>query len=264
MKVIEYGLVLFQQSHFLFLFQQSHCLLFFSSPIAFSDSAVPLPSLISAVPLPSLISAVPLRSPSSVHSSPIMPYLLYLLIGTPLLVLVFQSFAVVIYIKNAIVNAVFLLFMLLRELWGAIRYLDTVLAMSTTIRRRCGMADRFCKAVLLHVSEAIWLIWGVEDRFMARLSSAAKPAPGLEDHSFAAAQAAPILADNFFSPADPPPRPADNGAPTSGPHPAANAGGLTCCAGYTDKGRCDRQKRHAEGGVWYCWQHTRQDPQART
>lgn len=146
---------------------------------------------------------------SLVHSSPIMLYLL----AIPLLLLSLQSLTAILFIKNAIVHAVLLLVLLLQELWRAIRYLHTV------THDRGGTATRFCKAVLLGASEAIWSIWSLEDRFMARLFSASNPAP--------------------------------------------NPSGLTSCAGYTDKGRCDRHKSLVDGGVWYCWQHKRQDARAR-
>ncbi|KAM0796554.1 hypothetical protein BDR22DRAFT_514171 [Usnea florida] len=155
------------------------------------------------------------------------------------IIILFQSFTVVLFIKNAIVHAVLLLYLLLQELWKAIQYLYTLLTRSATIRHRYGMMIQCFQGALRRAWEAIWSIWRFEDRLRARVLPAANPAPNPPDND------APIP------------------EPTRETTHAPQSSGPTRCAGYTDKGRCER-KRHVDGEVYYCHQHERQDPQART
>ena len=167
-----------------------------------------------------------------------MSWLLFIAIVV-VIIIVLQSFTFIVFIKNAIVHAVLLLYMLLQELWKAIRYLYTVLTRSATIRHRYGMAIQCYKAALRRSWDAIWSIWRFEDRLRARVLPAANPAPIPELPAEATPKATP------------------------GATPEATTNGLTRCAGYTDKGRCER-KSYVDGEVYYCHQHERQNPKART
>ena len=108
-----------------------------------------------------------------------------------------QSFTAVLFIKNAIVNLVLLLCLLLQELWRGALHLYTAITTSTsaqilssyilqsvkkatqqtwTFSRDFGaMATTFCKTVLLGVLKGaygvIWSIWEVEDRFKNHIFS---------------------------------------------------------------------------------------------
>ena len=161
-----------------------------------------------------------------------MPWI-YILAIVVLIIFLLQSFIIVQGIKNAIVNAFLLLFLLLKDLWKVIRYLYTVLTRSATIRHRYGMGIQLCQAAFRRVCEAIWSIWSFEDRLRSRVLPAADPEPTPEP------------------------------TPETTPEPTPDQpSGPTRCSGHTDKGQCER-KSHVKGNVYYCHHHVLQDPRAR-
>ena len=147
------------------------------------------------------------------------------------IIILFQSFTAIVFIKNAIVNAFLLLYLLLKDLWKVIRYLYTVLTRSATIRHRYGMGIQLCQAAFRRVCEAIWSIWSFEDRLRSRVLPAANPEPTRE--------------------------------PTLETTQPPESSGPTRCSGYTDKGQCER-KSYVKGKVYYCHHHGIKDDQART
>ena len=132
------------------------------------------------------------------------------------------------FLFQSLINLTLLIGLLLRDLWRATRYLYINLTTSPTAHSlriyvfqqittasqvSYKIATRICNAVLLGALNAIWSIWEIEDRIMARII----PAPN-----------------------------------------QTNRTNLIQCAGYTDKGRCERAQKVASGGIWYCFQHKRQ------
>ena len=184
----------------------------------------------------------------------------YLLAIAALLFFLLQSFTAVLFIKNAIVNLVLLLCLLIQELWRGALHLYIAITTSTTAQilssyilqsvkkatretwtssRDFGaMATGFCKTVLLGALKgaagAIWSFWEVEDRF--------------RNHIFSF----------FFNWNE-----AEANLPPTTSSSNSDISCLVPCAGYTDNGRRVRNMRMVGGGIWYCWQHKRQDTRAR-
>lgn len=184
---------------------------------------------------------------------------MFYLLAIAILLLILQSFTAVLFIKNVIVNLVLLVYLLIQELWRGAQHLYTAITTSPTaqILSSCilqsvrkatqeafsqdfgAMATGFCKRVLLGTlkgaSRVIWSIWEVEDRFMNR-----------------------IFSSSNWSEAD-----AEASFPTIMSSSNSDIFCLVPCSGYTDNGRCAKNKSMDSDGVWYCWQHERQDTRAR-
>ena len=172
---------------------------------------------------------------------PMYDITLFILAIIPLSFLL-QSFTVVLFIRNAIVNTAWLIFLLLQDLWTATRYLHTSITANTaahhlgnrvlqevvtTIQSICGMATRLCRVIFLGASAGVRSIWALQD--------------GVKDRIF--------------------PAPSRNEATSSAP-PEDSSRRLQC-SGFTDSGRCGREKAVVGDGIWYCFQHRRQDAGAK-
>lgn len=166
------------------------------------------------------------------------------LLATTILPLLFllQSFTTVLFVRNAIVNIVLLISLLLQDLWTATHYLYINLTTSTTAhslrdyvlqilaitkQSLCGMATRLFKAVYSGALKAIWSIWDLQDRVRSRIL----PAPNRNQTTLST--------------------PSDSSSMV-----------LVRCMGYTDDGQCKNAKQVVGGGIWYCFRHKRQDTRA--
>lgn len=163
-----------------------------------------------------------------------MTWVYIIAIGFVIIILL-QSLKTVVMIRNTIVNTFLLLYLLLQELWKAIRYLHALLKRSATTRHRYEMVIQPYKAAFRRAWEAIWSIWSFEDRLRSRLLPAGNPE---------------TIPEPTREPTPETTRPPGSSEPAR-------------CAGYTDKGRCER-KSHVDGEVYYCYHHERQDPRAYT
>ena len=165
-----------------------------------------------------------------------MYHLLPLIVTILLLLLVLQSFTAVLFIRNVIVNTTRLIFLLLRDLWRATQYLYTTITahtaahslrdrvlqgVVTSIQSMWKTAALVCRRIFLGASTVVWSIWGLQDRVRDRIF----PAPSRHD------------------------------ATSSVPSDSSRT---VQCSGFTDRGRCGREKAIVGGGVWYCFQHQRQ------
>lgn len=183
---------------------------------------------------------------------------MFYLLAIAALLFFLQSSTAVLFIKNAIVNLVVLLYLLIQELWRGARYLYTAVTTNTTAQILSSyilqsvkeatqktwtssqdfgaMAIGFFRTVFLGTlkcaSGVIWSIWEVQDRVMNRL---------FPESNWSEAEASLAITTSSSN---------------------TDTFCLVPCAGYTDNGRCVRNKR-MDGGIWYCWQHKRQDIRAR-
>ena len=173
-----------------------------------------------------------LSIPSITHRTPVMLFLL----AIPPILFLLQSSTAILFIRNAIVNIVFLIFLLLQDFWTATQYFYTNFITSATahnlrnyILQRvimttqsfCAIITRFCRTLLVGTAETIWSIWSLQDRVRARIL------PALNRNA------------TTLSP------PSDSSIKVR-------------CMGFTDGGQCEREKIVEGGGVWYCFQHKRQ------
>lgn len=177
-----------------------------------------------------------LQSSPRLIKTPMFHFTFVILAILPLSFLL-QSFTAVLFIRNAIVNTVWLVCLLLQDLWTATRYLHANItantaaqslrnrglqAIVTAIRRICGMASRLCRAILLGASTAVGSVWALQDR----------------------------VRDGVF------PAPSRDEATSSAPSDSLRR---VQCSGFTDGGQCGREKAVVGDGVWYCFQHQRQE-----
>lgn len=171
--------------------------------------------------------------------------ILFLAIIISLLLFLLQSLIVIRFIRNAIVNIILLISLLLQDLWTTAQHLYTSLITSVTARylqnyilkkvitakyNFCEMAPDLYKTVYSGASQAIWSIWDLQNRVRSRIL----PAPN---------------------------QPQTTSSPPSDSSTPSDSFSMVRYMGYTDRGQCEREKK-VDGGIWYCFQHKGQDTRA--